>query len=205
MAASNSYRKSSVAPVGAAIDTCGRSSSTTVSSTAGPVTAASLGVAVSSIVTSPSSTSLSTASTVSVADADAALAAKVNVAPSGNAIRSAFDSAASVTVNGMSWTGATVAVTVTVSPSSRSSSDDSVSVTDGPSVMVAVPISSPDLSAIRASVPAGSDSVTVKSWEFSVTMSSVVWTDTLPVQRPPPGVPDTASNVSSATGPSNAV
>ena len=68
--------------------------------------------------------------------------------------------------------------------------------------MVAVPVSSPDLSAIRASVPAGSDSVTVKSWEPSVSVSSVVCTDTLPDQRPPPAV---TSNVSSATGPSNAV
>ena len=130
MAASNSYRKPSVAPVGAAIDTVGSSLSTTVSSTAaGAATAVTLGVAVSSIVTSPSSTSLSTASTVSVADAVVALATKVNVVPSGNSIRS--ESVVSATVNPMSWTGFTVAVTVTVSPPSSIWASDSVSVTVG--------------------------------------------------------------------------
>ena len=108
---------------------------------------------------------------------------------------------ATATVNAASWTGSTDAVTVAVAPSA-SSSGATDSVSTGPSTMVTVPVSSPDLSAIRASVPAGSDSVTVKSWEPSVTMSSVVWTDTLPDQRPPPAV---TSNVSSATDPSNAV
>ena len=133
------------------------------------------------------------------------LASNVRVVPPTNSQRSSSsDMPATATVNAAAWTGSTNAVTVAVAPSASSSgATDSVSA--GPSTMVAVPASSPDLRAIRASVPAGSDSVTVKSSEPSVSMSSVVCTDTLPAQLPPPGVPVTASNVPSATDPSNAV
>ena len=169
-AASASYRKSSIAPVGAAIDTVGSSSSRTVSSSAGSsVTAASLTVASISTSASPSSTSLSTASTVGVSDAVAALAAKLNVVPSGNAIRS--ESVESVTVNGMSCTGSTAAVTVAVSPSSRSSSD-SVSVTDGPSTIVATELELSASSAIRPSTAPENRMPTLKVSSASSTASA---------------------------------
>ena len=114
---------------------------------------------------------MSTASTVSVADAVVALAAKVNVVPSGNSIRSAFDSAASVTVNAMSWTGSTAAVTVAVSPS-RISSSDSVSVTDGPSTIVATALELSASSAIRESTAPENRMPTLKVSSASSTASA---------------------------------
>ena len=131
------------------------------------------------------------------------LASNGSVVPPTNSQRSSSsDMPATATVNAASWTGSTVAVTVAVAPSASSSgATDSVSA--GPSTMVAVPVSPSDLSAIRASVVAGSDSVTVKSSRPSPSfVSSVVRTDTLPDQRPPRAV---TSNASSATDPSNAV
>ena len=180
---------------GAAIDTVGRSSSSTVSTTgACATTVATLGVAVSSTARSPSSTSLGMARILTEPVAAAWSAANVSVvAPPTNSQRaSSSDVPATVTVNCASWVGSTDAVTVAVAPSA-SSDGVAESVSTEPSTNVAVPVASVADSAIRGSVDAGSDSVTVKVSPRSTRgASSSVSTDTLPTQLAPP---DCDSNV----------
>ena len=153
-----------------AITVAASSSSSTVSIVGAGAATAAASLTVATICTSTasgSSTSLFTAPTVSVADADAASAAKWNVAPAGNSIRS--ETAVSVAVNALSCTGSTVAVSVAVSPSVRMRSDG-VSVTDGPSTMVATELAAP--SAIRPSTVPENRIPTLKVSPASSTLSS---------------------------------